>query len=68
MTLKLKHPAAILEGGPRHNWGYYLKDLQVLVATDEWAGRRFPYEPTGEFKPHPRAGGKVMSEVWRYAE
>jgi hypothetical protein len=67
MTLKLKRPAVILEGGPRNNWGYYRDDVEKLVATDAYAGRRFPYERTGTYKPHPRAGGKFMSEIWRYA-
>jgi len=67
MTLKLKRPAVILDGGPRHGWAYYLDDLQEQARATEAMGRRFDYVPTGEYIPHPRAGGKVLSEVWRWA-
>lgn len=65
--IEIKRPSALLEGGPRGGWGYYVDELQQVVRMEaEINGREFWYRPTGRKIPHPRTFGEVKSEVWEY--
>jgi hypothetical protein len=68
MTLVLKKPAVLLEGGPKHGWSYHEDYMPTLVAAYEHVGEVFPYRPTGRFEVHPRTAGKHSSRVWEYFE
>lgn len=62
-------PAAILFGGPRDGWSYFIKDLEQLIRIErDFKGREFCYVPSGVMVPHPRTFHEVQSERWDYVE
>lgn len=62
-------PAALLFGGPREGWSYFVSDLQSLIRLErEFNGREFWYAPSGVMVDHPRTFGEVQSERWDYIE
>lgn len=63
----VEKPAAILEGGPRDGWSYYLDDLALIQRVErQMNGRQFWYRPTDRTTVHPRTFGEVESAVWEY--
>lgn len=66
MTLKLKSPAVLFEGGPWAGWSRYANEMDETVRVAEYFGGHFPYQPTDRQAVHPQAGGKITSQVWEY--
>jgi hypothetical protein len=66
MTLELKKPAVLLEGGPRHGWAYHEDEIPEMVRVSVDGFRPFPYRRTDRFAVHPRTNLQVESRIWEY--
>ncbi len=68
MTLIIKKPAALFEGGPWDGWARYEDEMPELLRAYERTGVPFDYEPTDRFIVHPRTNGKTNSRVWTWTK
>lgn len=66
MTLLIKKPAVLFEGGPWDGWARFEDEMDSLVRCRLRAGDPLPYRRTERFAVHPRTNGKVHSRVWEY--
>lgn len=66
MTVKVKGPVVILEGGPRDQWAYYERDLAEEKLATERMGRTFRYRKTDRTQPVKGTYGKVLATIWEY--
>lgn len=64
-SIKLYEAAARMEGGPRHGFVYYVRDLEQEKRATESMGRKMAYKPTKAHTTLPATGG-VKGVVWRY--